>query len=62
MMKKEAEREFREQVLPVIRDEYEQDGCIDRPARVEAWNNYTDALCKEGRITSQQYFSWMYPS
>ena len=30
-------------------------------AKREAWNNYTDALCKEGLITNQQYDSWTNP-
>jgi hypothetical protein len=27
----------------------------------EAWNNFTDYLCKDGQITPQQYDSWSNP-
>lgn len=33
----------------------------DKPALREAWNNYTDALCKDSRITSRQYETWQNP-
>jgi len=36
-------------------------GHIDRPMRNEAWNNYTDALAKDGFITMKQYESWTHP-
>ena len=29
--------------------------------RREAWNNYTDALCKDGLITVKQYETWANP-
>ena len=61
MTKKEAMREFREFVLPVIREKYEQYGRIDIPARREAWCNFTDALCKSGRITQRQDYTWGNP-
>lgn len=34
---------------------------LDTTARRETWNNFTDALCKEGRITAKQYDSWTHP-
>ena len=34
---------------------------IDEPARDQAWNDFTDGLCKEGRITTKQYESWHSP-
>ena len=34
---------------------------LDRPMRDEAWNNFTDALCKDGRITARQYDRWVHP-
>jgi len=37
------------------------DGRIDDPMRREAWNNYTDQLCKDGQITDHQYSSWVHP-
>lgn len=33
----------------------------DVVAKREAWNNYTDSLCKEGYITSKQYHNWTNP-
>jgi GTP cyclohydrolase I len=61
MTKAEAEEEFREEVLPYVRETYEKDGLKDIPARAEAWNNFTDALCKSGRISIQQYETWGHP-
>ena len=29
--------------------------------RREAWNNFTDALCKDRQITSKQYDTWTNP-
>ena len=33
----------------------------DKPARCEAWNNYTDSLCKDRLITPKQYSTWTNP-
>ena len=33
----------------------------DATAKREDWNNYTDALCKEGLITLNQYENWGQP-
>ena len=33
----------------------------DAIAKREDWNNYTDALCKEGLITLKQYENWGQP-
>lgn len=30
-------------------------------AKREAWNNFTDDLCKEGYITENQYNNWTNP-
>jgi len=62
MTKEEAVAEFKEYVLPQVRAQYERDGVPDWPARREAWNNFTDALQKEGRITARQYDTWDHPS
>ena len=61
MNRKEAEQIFRAEVLPEIIKQYEQDGIKDIPARSEAWNDWTDALCKEGKITPRQYENWANP-
>lgn len=58
MTKETALRVFREEGEDFIRD------CRKRKDVVmlrEAWNNYTDGLCKEGRITLRQYETWTNP-
>ncbi len=54
-------KQFKEDILPVIKSEYEQDGRIDYPARREAWNNYTDALRTDEEITEHAYNTWACP-
>ena len=58
MTKDEALRNFRETVLPYIRQRYEQDR-IDHVARRIAWNDYVDALHRDGLITDKQA-NWTY--
>ena len=58
--KKQIEKEFKEYVLPII---IKQEGkSKDLPMRKEAWNNFTDMLCKDGVITTNQYNNWDYIS
>ena len=59
--KAEVLRRFREEVLPYIRQRYEQDGRVDTVARREAWNDYTDMLAKNREITTKQYEDWDNP-
>ena len=33
----------------------------DKPQLREAWNNFTDGLCKSGQITMRQYETWTHP-
>lgn len=62
MTKQNAIEEFNEFVLPsIIQRENKNGGRKDIPMRREAWNNFTDALCKEGRITEGQYETWSGP-
>jgi len=60
MTKKEAWAQFQKEILPSI---WASEGTRgpDRPLRAEAWNNFTDALCKDGQITLKQYESWDHP-
>ena len=58
MNKREALRQFCEYLLPILDAKY---GKNDIPARCEAWNDYTDMLCKDGEITLKQYESWANP-
>lgn len=57
----EAVQEFMEHILPLVREQYEQDDIPDISARREAWNNWTDMLCKDGTITVEQYEDWDHP-
>lgn len=61
MTKAQAVALFKEEVLPIIQSRYETDGERDVIARSEAWNNFTDALCKDGQITDHQYETWVHP-
>lgn len=58
MTKREVLEQFKSDILPAIVDRY---GKNDKPALCEAWNNYTDGLCKDGLITAQQYDTWANP-
>jgi len=58
----EAVSEYKEIYLPAIRKQEYEFGYADLPARREAWNNYTDALHKDNRITLWQYENWDHPS
>jgi hypothetical protein len=52
---------FRSDVLPSIKNQYEQDGRVDHPARAEAWNNFTDALREDRLISNHAYETWTNP-
>jgi len=56
--KREAIKLFKTEILPLVRAKYETDGVVDHPARAEAWNNWTEALCKRSLITPRQYETW----
>lgn len=58
MTKKEALTDFKRDIYPLIIKSY---GVKDKVALAEAWNNYTDSLCKEGLITQKQYNNWENP-
>lgn len=58
MTKAEAVAEFRAYVLPGIVEQY---GRNDRPAIEQGWNDWTDGLMKDGRITVKQYETWTHP-
>jgi len=59
MTKKEAIDNFRENVLPEVKNA-ERNG-IDKARRRMEWNNYTDALHKGKQITAKQYCNWLTP-
>jgi hypothetical protein len=57
----QAIERFHAEELPYCIDAFEQDGEPDWPARSEAWNNWTDMLCKAGEISDWQYENWTHP-
>jgi hypothetical protein len=52
---------FTLEILPMIQAAHEQDGIADMPARREAWNNWTDSMCKDEQISDWQYMNWGHP-
>ena len=65
MTKTEAVSLFKETVLPGIKRSEQRYGFsnrIDEVMRREAWNNFTDMLCKARTITSYQYETWVHPA
>jgi|TARA_R110002020_G_scaffold133057_1_gene296979 hypothetical protein len=57
----QAVADFTDNIMPYVREQYEQDGIPDWPARSEAWCNWTDSLCKDGQISDWQYMNWSHP-
>lgn len=56
MTKQQALQQFRELMRA---SEFDFRG--DAIAKREAWNNYTDALCKDGEISQKQCDNWTNP-
>lgn len=54
MNKNQAKTQFIESILGGLTID-------DKPMIAEAWNNFTDYLCKSGEITNKQYASWTHP-
>ena len=53
---------FEEWIMPAVREQETRYNCHpDLPLRRESWNNYTDALCKDGEISDWQYENWSQP-
>ena len=61
MLWQDAVNEFTNLILPIIQRTFEKDGIPDNPARCEAWNNWTDSLCKNRQISDWQYENWSHP-
>lgn len=51
MTLREARKTFNDEIAKYIRKD-------DEAALNEAFNNWTDALCKDGDITERQYDTW----
>ena len=62
MTRKQAIGYFNANVLPFTQLQHEKDGIKDLSARREAWNDWTDYLCKDGAISDWQHAHWTYPS
>ena len=58
MTQRQFDTYFKNEVLNLIAEQYEQDGIADRPARREAYNNEVDHFCKNGEITESQANTW----
>jgi len=59
---KQAVGYFNSNVLPSVKLQHEADGIKDLSARRQAWNNWTDFLCKENTISDWQYENWSQPA
>ena len=57
----DAVQQFEDCILPMIQEDEKNLGHVDIPARSEAWNNWTDAMCKDGQISDWQYENWSQP-
>ena len=58
MTKVEAIKEFKEMYT---QSEFKRLKREDNDWLTQDWNNWTDILCKEGRITDWQYNNWSNP-
>ena len=52
---------FEADILPMVKEHYEQDGIPDWPARSEAWVNWIDSECKARQLSDWQYENWTHP-
>jgi len=61
MKQKEFNNYFKMEILPLIAQQYEQDGIPDRPARREEYNNLMDDYQKAGQISEEDANEWCIP-
>jgi len=64
LTRQQAIEQFKEDILPEIKEIETSQGQVDTkdiPLRCEAWNNWTDSLCKNGVISDWQYENWTHP-
>ena len=54
----QACEQFTDCILPMVQEEYEQDGIPDIPARSEAWSNFVDGLHCNDEISDWQANNW----
>jgi hypothetical protein len=55
----DAAQTFETDMLPALIEAYSAD---DTVAFSEAWNDWTDSLCKDGQISDWQYANWSHPA
>jgi len=46
-----------EYCLPAVKEQYEKDGIVDRPARRESWCNWIDYLNQDGQISDDMAYN-----
>lgn len=61
MTKSQIDQIFIEDILPIVKAQFEINGHKDIPARCEAYNNYIDGLHKDGDITESQANGYCIP-
>lgn len=54
----DVKEDFEENILPYVVEQYGKDDVI---AIREAWNDYTDSLCKDNEISEWAYENWDNP-
>ena len=53
----ELSERFDDEIAPLVIEQYGED---DEPAMSEAFNDWTDSLCKDGEIHEEQYNKYCY--
>jgi len=53
---------WQQSILPVVRQQFEQDGEPDYIARSESFSDYADMLCQSGDISDWQQANWSHPA
>ena len=61
MKKYEVEKMFRENIMPGVRQDHEQDGKLNNPARRKAWKDLVDWLAYYDDIRRKDAKDWVYP-
>ena len=60
MNRKQFESYFRREILPAVREVYEQDGVPDKIARREEWITHIDGMEKDG-LLPERARDWVCP-
>lgn len=61
LSKKQIDKDFISNILPSVKQTFELNNRIDKPARYEAYNNYIDYLNKDGLISESQANKYCIP-